>query len=335
MTRPVVDNRQQVPRRCRRVWAMETRITPVDVGGGSGSAILFDVSEDGVALIPLVVLKKNSCQNLKWRLPWGVQIEAQAVVAWTGEDRAGLRFTRLSDEARRALQHWVQEQAVDAGAAKFGPESGTALPATPNLQEAVRRAFLLTNSDGAAIALEFRNGIVCVASSGDAPPVGTMVDPSSGLSGECLHLGRAVICHDAASDKRVSPEICMALNMRSAAAVPLSDEHRVVGFLYCQSRDPGRFGQPEVLGLQKIAKEIIGALPGSVACTSLEKSKHNARVLAIVVPLIVLAILWLLTSSNRASRATQHAPVIRMENPTTHPMPSPGPAPGKLQRRDR
>src|ERR1700694_714123 len=54
------------------------------------------------------------------------------------------------------------------------------------LQEVVERICTLTGADGAAVAAADEHGIVCRASTGVAPEVGSRLQPDSALTRECL-----------------------------------------------------------------------------------------------------------------------------------------------------
>ncbi len=57
--------------------------------------------------------------------------------------------------------------------------------------------------EGAMIALSHGSQLVCCASSGTAPLIGSRISSCSGLSGECVSNGRMVRCDDALVDPRV------------------------------------------------------------------------------------------------------------------------------------
>ena len=58
------------------------------------------------------------------------------------------------------------------------------------LKGVIERVRLLTDADGAAIALRDAWGVVCRASMGEAPDVGSRVRPESSLTRECFESGK-------------------------------------------------------------------------------------------------------------------------------------------------
>jgi hypothetical protein len=89
---------------------------------------------------------------------------------------------------------------------------GSAVPALSSddqaisslLLEAVDQARRVTQSDGAFVALRDDEGMICRASSGNAPAVGSRPAADSGFTGECLSTGRTMLCQDAQNDSRIS-----------------------------------------------------------------------------------------------------------------------------------
>lgn len=128
------------------------------------------------------------------------------------------------------------------------------------LQRIVDAAQLLTNADGAAIALQQDSWIVCRARAGEmAPDSGSRLDSSSGISGECLRSGKALCCHDAWADSRVDAEACRRLGLRSLAAAPIGESPNVHGILEAFSAQPYAFGDTEVGLLEELAGLVSAA----------------------------------------------------------------------------
>ncbi|MFB3813122.1 MAG: diguanylate cyclase domain-containing protein [Terriglobales bacterium] len=94
---------------------------PVTLNFGPGHETLAtatDLSDGGMAIRceqPIVV---GSQLNTHFLLPGAGAVEAQAEVAWSdGEHRAGLRFLKMSEQGRTALDAWLADHARDAEAA--------------------------------------------------------------------------------------------------------------------------------------------------------------------------------------------------------------------------
>ena len=109
------------------------------------------------------------------------------------------------------------------------------------------RTLAITDASGAAIALAEPRGVVCRASSGNAPPVGSMVDLQSGFSGLAILTGELLLCNNTQSDARVDAASCGALKIRSLVALPLvRPNNAAIGLLQVFSDQPDAFGEREV-----------------------------------------------------------------------------------------
>jgi len=109
------------------------------------------------------------------------------------------------------------------------------------------RTLAITDASGASIALAEPRGVVCRASSGNAPPVGSMVDLQSGFSGLAILTGELLLCNDTQSDARVDAASCAALGIRSLLALPLvRPNHAAIGLLQVFSDQPNTFAEREV-----------------------------------------------------------------------------------------
>ncbi len=109
------------------------------------------------------------------------------------------------------------------------------------------RTLAITDASGASIALADPRGVVCRASSGNATPVGSMVDLQSGFSGLAILTGELLLCNDTQSDARVDAASCAALGIRSLLALPLvRPNHATIGLLQVFSDQPDAFGEREV-----------------------------------------------------------------------------------------
>src|ERR1051326_2586395 len=120
------------------------------------------------------------------------------------------------------------------------------------------RARTLLRGTGAAIALAEHGPMMCRASVGTGgPPLGTHVDINSGFTGECIREGRALRCDDAATDGRVSHEICHPLGIHSIAAAPLRYERDVVGLLEVFSPHTFAFDEGDLAILERLAQTAL------------------------------------------------------------------------------
>ena len=109
----------------------------------------------------------------------------------------------------------------------------------------------LTNADGVLIAFRAFPGARCLASAGDAPPVGSRVD--SGIAKKCLETGRSVLCEDANADLRFKLLTSTSPSLRSAIAVPIFGQGSIVGFVEALSRRPCAFSADQIAHLERFA----------------------------------------------------------------------------------
>ena len=122
----------------------------------------------------------------------------------------------------------------------------------------VESAATLTGDGGSAIALAEGGKFVCRAAYGStAPPVGTRLDPSSGLSGLCVSTGHMLRCDDAENDPRVDSLLTRETGIRSINVVPLIKDGKLVGILELLSTQANAFGKKETETLLRMAKLAV------------------------------------------------------------------------------
>ena len=130
----------------------------------------------------------------------------------------------------------------------------------PRLGEVVGRVCSLTHADGAAVAVRDQLGIICRASTGDAPEVGSRLRPDSALTKECFESGRVVVCQDTETDYRVRSSTAKSLRLRSAVVVPLEVSGSILGVIEILSSRPFAFHTTHIAGLRRIAQLLAPAL---------------------------------------------------------------------------
>jgi hypothetical protein len=120
------------------------------------------------------------------------------------------------------------------------------------------RACSITRGTGAAVALAGERGMTCRAVAGDnVPQVGSVVDVSSGFSGECIRLLRPLRCDDAALDLRADVEACRHLEIRSILAAPIIYERDLVGLLEVFSTGPYAFDHGDLAVVERLAQTVV------------------------------------------------------------------------------
>jgi WD40 repeat protein len=128
------------------------------------------------------------------------------------------------------------------------------------LDQVVSGISSITHADGAAIAVCDQWGVICRASVGEAPEVGSRLRPDSALTRECFETGQVVVCEDTETDYRVRHSTSNSLSLRSAVVVPLRDQGSVLGVIEILSSRPSAFSTTHIVGLQRIAQLLAGVL---------------------------------------------------------------------------
>lgn len=123
------------------------------------------------------------------------------------------------------------------------------------LQLVAERARSFTRASGAAIAL-YQGGheeMVCRASAGDAPGIGSALQVGSGFSGQCVRTGNLLRCDDSELNLFVDRDSCRALGIRSMIAVPIGGSDSVQGLLEVFSPKPVSFTRCDDAVLMRLA----------------------------------------------------------------------------------
>jgi beta-N-acetylhexosaminidase len=131
--------------------------------------------------------------------------------------------------------------------------NGKTEPLSAVLTEAVERVCTATGADGAVIALADHRDVICRASIGTAPVIGSSLKPYSGLTRECLETGKIVVCEDAEHDPRVRVSVAKSLDLRSAALAPIVAPGTVLGVVEVFSSRISAFHSTQVSELLRTA----------------------------------------------------------------------------------
>jgi TonB family protein len=258
---------------------MDRRLVTVSLDR-TDAGLVIDLSESGMAVQALARVRQGASTAIQFDLPDSkARIEATGVFAWVeeGSGRAGIQFLKLTDAVQFQLKEWLT-RARSSAQPTTAPELPAARPDPPALvtlqreiaaQKLPRDAALkliaertrdLTRATGVAIAIDDGDGIVCRASAGSAPEIGARLNPSSGLSGECVRTGVVVRCEDTELDPRVDRDACRQLKIRSAVMVPLFTASKVVGLLEVFSATHHAFHGQDVLTLRRLADLITATM---------------------------------------------------------------------------
>jgi TonB family protein len=148
----------------------------------------------------------------------------------------------------------------------LSPELCTDLALEIVLNEVVEQACLTTGATGAAIALERDGEMVCRASSGaTAPPLGSRIEATSGLSTECICTRHTQHSDDVLADSRVDAEASQRLGIRSVLVMPLLRRDELVGLFELFSSLPNAFGDRDQLTLEALSRRILSNLEHATA----------------------------------------------------------------------
>jgi len=158
------------------------------------------------------------------------------------------------------------------------------LALAPNLNAALQHiaecAQTFTRASGAAIALFQGNTdeMICRASAGDAPGIGSALHVGSGFSGQCVRTGRLLRCDDSELNLFVDRESCRALGIRSMVAIPIGAVNSVQGLIEVFSPRPATFTTCDDAVLSRLADITQATLHGGSKPASNIREQVDAEV---------------------------------------------------------
>lgn len=126
---------------------------------------------------------------------------------------------------------------------------------SPDWQSQCDRALKVTRADGAVILIQQGQSLVCIASVGASPPIGSIAEIDVGLSGECFRTRKTVSCENAREDQRLSIESRRNLPFTSFLIAPLCSKNRVIGVVEVFSLRKSAFGVTERTALYELGAE--------------------------------------------------------------------------------
>ena len=128
----------------------------------------------------------------------------------------------------------------------------------PELQAILEQAMEGTGATGAVIALSTEDALCCRASTGaSVPEVGTRLQAGISLTWLCLRTGEILHCNDTNTDRRVDPQLCKEMGIRSVLIVPIKQNAKVVGVLEVLSTNPHAFNQHDATAMSKLADRVL------------------------------------------------------------------------------
>jgi len=190
-----------------------------------------------------------------WKAPrWVVSDSAFRANGGNGHSAKGVA---LSLEAEPEASPCIPKKPATSTTAQYEFQSfGSDINAA--LRLIASRACSITRGTGAAVAVAGENGMTCRAVAGTTvPPIGAQVDISSGFSGECIKLARALRCDDTESDSRVDADACRWLGLRSILAAPVMYERDVVGLVEVFCDRPYAFDDGDLAVVERLARTVV------------------------------------------------------------------------------
>jgi len=132
-------------------------------------------------------------------------------------------------------------------------------PLAPVLKAAIERVRLLTDAEGALLGVCNAWGVVCRASVGKAPDVGSKLPFEPTITSKCIESGRVVICEEPAEEYRPGLQPT-PWRLRSVVAVPIHRPGSVLGVLEVVSSRAAAFGTEHIAALEHIAELLVPLL---------------------------------------------------------------------------
>jgi len=187
-------------------------------------------------------------QNLRPKSSPTTPLPSPAEVLQPQPDEAG-SYTDLAYLAGRFSAH---------GGDHISPELSADLALEIVLNEIVEQACLATGATGAAIVLMRDGELACRASSGEtAPELGSRLDPSSGISGQCIRTYLTQRCSDVLTDARADQEASLRLGIRSVLVMPLLRMDTLLGIFELFSSRPSAFGERDERTLEVLVTQTL------------------------------------------------------------------------------
>jgi hypothetical protein len=166
-------------------------------------------------------------------------------------------------------------------------ESETEIPRGEEQKEQLIPALLMSvveevcsamSASGAVIAVLDSQGIRCLASTGEAPPIGARLPPDSSFSAECFKTGMVVLHDEAKGDSRIPLSLGESRPVRSAVAVPILSEGSVIGTIEVFASEPSAAYAGNIAPLEGIADFLapIVALASGYAQPGTDRSTLEA-----------------------------------------------------------
>jgi GAF domain len=150
----------------------------------------------------------------------------------------------------------------------------------PSLDGAIEAICSAMAASGAVVALRDAEGVRCIASAGEAPEVGSRLQPDSTFTRACIETGEIVVCEDSETDSRITPSIARELNLRSAVAVPIRTQGLVIGLIEVFSSRPSGIYATDVAVLKDFANFFAPLLVPGLGSSAPSIERTSASLLS-------------------------------------------------------
>jgi len=189
-------------------------------------------------------------------------------------------------------------------------------PLAPVLKAVMERVRLLTDAEGALLGVCNRWGVVCRASAGKAPDVGSKLPSEPTITSKCIESGRVVICEEPAEEYRpgLPPP---PWRLRSVVAVPIHRPGSVLGVVEVVSSSAAAFSMEHIAALEHIAQLLVPLLQREEPVQDVQAGKKRAWITiagAVLLVVLLLGFALYYQSRNLPSGLT-HPAVPSAANP--------------------
>jgi WD40 repeat protein len=159
----------------------------------------------------------------------------------------------------RDLTHAQNRAEIEIGEIERWMNENQARPLSTVLKGVIERVRSLTDAEGALIGVCGAWGVVCRASVGKGPDVGSKLHSGPTLTSKCVESGRVVICEETEEDvrERLAPT---RWRLRSVVVVPIHVQGLVLGVVEVLSSRAAAFSTEHVAQVQSIAHLLVPIL---------------------------------------------------------------------------
>jgi WD40 repeat protein len=157
------------------------------------------------------------------------------------------------------IHDFLHREELDTGEIEWEINRNRDRPLSGVLKGVIERVRSLTDAEGALIAILDAWGVVCRASVGEAPDVGSRLQAEPSLTRKCIERGEVMICEDTGEDLRVRLA-GLPTRLRSVVVVPVQGQGSVLGVVEVLSSRAAAFSPQHVAALQRIARLLVPIL---------------------------------------------------------------------------